>query len=349
MSILIAVLIFSMLILFHEFGHFLFAKLNHIIVVEFSLGMGPRLFSFEKGGTRYSLKILPFGGSCMMLGEDMDDFREGTFAAASLPARISVVAAGPCFNFLMAFVCSCFIIANVGYDAPVLLQVTEGFPASQAGMEAGDVITSINGKRIFLYREVSDYISFHQDDLAKGKPLKISWLHEGEKRSASLTAQDTGGGRYVIGVSGSPAYRLKASPLAVLGYGAVEVRYWISTVFSGLRWMVSGKVSLDDVSGPVGVVEVIGETYEESRSDGAYYVWLNMLNIVVLLSANLGVMNLLPLPALDGGRLAFLLLEAVRRKRIDPAIEGRINLVGISLLMLLMVIIMFNDIRKIVI
>ena len=153
MSIVIALLVFSVIILFHEFGHFLLAKLNKITVVEFSLGMGPRLLSFEAGGTRYSWKLLPFGGSCMMLGEDGEEEEEGSFGSKSVWARMSVIAAGPIFNFLLAFIMALFIVGNLGYDVPVLLNVTEGMPAADAGLQAGDRIVKMNGKRIHLYRE----------------------------------------------------------------------------------------------------------------------------------------------------------------------------------------------------
>ena len=144
MSIVIALLVFSVIILFHEFGHFLLAKLNKITVVEFSLGMGPRLLSFEAGGTRYSWKLLPFGGSCMMLGEDGEEEEEGSFGSKSVWARMSVIAAGPIFNFLLAFIMALFIVGNLGYDVPVLLNVTEGMPAADAGLQAGDRIVKMN-------------------------------------------------------------------------------------------------------------------------------------------------------------------------------------------------------------
>lgn len=150
MSLIIAMLMLGIIIMIHEFGHFLFAKLNGIGVIEFSLGMGPRLFSFEKGGTRYSFKILPFGGSCMMLGEDEGITDESAFNNKSVWARISVVAAGPVFNFILAFGLSMVLIGITGYDTTRLAGVVDGYPAQAAGMEAGDVIKSINGKRSIL-------------------------------------------------------------------------------------------------------------------------------------------------------------------------------------------------------
>lgn len=351
MSIVVALLIFSVIVIIHELGHFTLAKLNGVTVTEFSLGMGPRLLSMEKGGTRYSLKLLPFGGSCMMLGEDGEEVegpQEGTFANKSVWARISVIAAGPIFNFILAFVLSIFIVGSIGYDSPVLLSVTEGGPAEEAGLQAGDEIVSIGGKRIRLYREVSNYSLFHQKEMAKGEPIEVVYERDGETYTAHITPVNDGTGRYIFGYGGDTNYRTKASPLQVLEYSAYEVKYWIDSTFSSLKMLVQGGVTLDDMTGPVGVVEMIGETYEASRSDGAFYVWLNMVNMAILLTANLGVMNLLPIPALDGGRLVFLILEAVRRKQIDPETEAKIHFAGLMALMVLMVVIMFNDVKKII-
>ena len=346
MKIILALLIFSVIIIVHELGHFLLAKFNGITVTEFSLGMGPRLLSTVKGETRYSLKLLPFGGSCMMLGEDMDEMGEGSFAGKSVWARISVIAAGPFFNFILAYILSVFIIGSIGYDQPVVLQVTEGYAAQAAGIQAGDIIKAINGKKIHLYREILDYSMFHQEDFRTKTPVEVKYLHDGELRTVELVPEDNGYGRYILGIAGNSNYRTKGGSLDVLKYSAYEVKYWIDLTFSSLKMLFRGKVTLNDVSGPVGVVDMIGDTYEESKSDGIFYIWLNMLNMAILLTANLGVMNLLPIPALDGGRLVFLIVEAVRRKRIDPETEGKIHFAGLMLLMLLMVVVMFHDVRK---
>ena len=281
----------------------------------------------------------------MMLGEEEGDRGEGSFGSKNVWQRISVIAAGPVFNFIMAFVCSLFIIGAAGYDAPVVLSVSEGYPAQEAGIEAGDTIVSINGKKTYLYRQVSDYVTFHQDRLKEG-PITVVYEHEGERKTVSIQAEDTGEGRYIMGISGSSSYRTRANVWSTIKYSAIEVGYWIETTWMSLGMMLHGGVSLQDVSGPVGVVSAIGETYQESRADGWFYVWLNMLNMAILLSANLGVMNLLPFPALDGGRLVFLILEAIRGKRLDPELEGKIHLAGLAALMGLMVIILFSDINK---
>lgn len=342
MSIVIALLVFSVIILFHEFGHFLLAKLNKITVVEFSLGMGPRLLSFEAGGTRYSWKLLPFGGSCMMLGEDGEEEEEGSFGSKSVWARMSVIAAGPIFNFLLAFIMALFIVGNLGYDVPVLLNVTEGMPAANAGLQAGDRIVKMNGKRIHLYREVQNYSMFHQ-----GETVIFQYERDGELHEATVTPELTNGS-YKYGIGGNINYRQKTNVLETLEYSAYEVYYWIDTTVSSLGLLFEGGVQLDDMSGPVGVVDAIGTTYQESRDEGAFYVWMNLLNIAILLSANLGVMNLLPIPALDGGRLIFLIVEAIRRRRVEPELEAKIHFAGLMLLMLLMVVVMFNDVKKLI-
>ncbi len=345
LGIIIAIIIFSLIIIIHECGHFILAKLNGVKVLEFSLGMGPRLISRQKtpDSTRYSLKIFPFGGSCLMLGEeDADELTEGSFQTKSIGARVSVIAAGPVFNFLLAFFLSLFIVGSIGYDPAVILGVSEGYPAEEAGLREGDQVIKMNNKRIRLYRELSNYSYFHS-----GQTVEFTFLRDGEKYTTTVVPMLTEDG-YKYGISGSTNYRVRTNFIETIGYSAYEVYYWIDTTIQSLGMLVRGGVGLDDMSGPVGVVSAISETYQDSLADGGFYVWLNMLNIAILLTANLGVMNLLPIPALDGGHLLFLLIEGVRGKKIDPEIEGRINFAGFMLLMVLMVVVMVNDVMKIV-
>ena len=335
MKIILALLIFSLIVLFHEFGHFLLAKRGGIGVTEFSLGMGPRLFSKQIGETRYSVKLLPFGGSCMMVGEDGESNEENSFGSKSVWTRISVVAAGPIFNFILAFFLSLFIVGSIGYDAPDIVAVMDGYPAAEAGMQR-------NKTHIHVYREVSLYVQMHQ-----GETVTVTYERNGQRHAVTLEPKMSEYGTYLLGFQGS-GMRTKGNIFQTVYYSAYEVKYWISTTLKSLAMMFHGQVSADDISGPVGIVNTIGETYEASKSDGGFYVWLNMLNISILLSANLGVMNLLPIPALDGGRLVFLFLEVLRRgKRIDPEKEGMVHFVGLMLLMALMLVVMFNDFRNI--
>lgn len=301
---------FSIIILFHELGHFLLAKKNGIRVNEFCLGLGPTLFGVTKGETKYSVKLFPFGGACMMEGEDGESEDQKAFGQKSVWARISVVAAGPVFNFIMAFVFAVILLSCIGIDRPVVSETIEGYSAQAAGMQKGDVIVKINQKKIHFYREVSMYTFFYP-----GETLEVTYQRNGEEKTAVIEPKlDEKSGRYMIGIK-AQAQRERGGLLTNLKYGAHEVGYWIWTSLQSLKMLVTGKVSLNELSGPVGIVKTIGDTYDASKQDGIFYIFLSMLNFSILLSANLGVMNLLPLPALDGGRLIFLILEAVRKDR----------------------------------
>lgn len=343
MKIIIAILMFSFIILFHELGHFLLAKKNKIRVNEFCLGLGPTLFGFTKGETKYSIKLLPFGGACMMEGEDDESDAEGSFGSKSVWARISVVAAGPIFNFILAFVFALIVIGVAGFDRPVIQGVREGFPAEEQGLAEGDVITRLNGKNIHFYREVSVYTFFHADEA-----IDVTYERDGEEYTCTIEPKyDEESGRYMFGIYGTYA-RTRGNVLETLQYSFYEIKYWIGTTFDSLRMLVTGQVGFNELSGPVGIVKDIGDNYDASKEAGILSVVLTMLNYSIMLSANLGVMNLLPIPALDGGRLVFLIVEAVRRKKIPPEKEGMVHFIGLVLLLLLMVAVMFNDIRKLV-
>ena len=345
MKFIIALLIFSIIILFHELGHFLLAKANGIRVNEFSLGLGPTLFGIQKGETKYSLKLLPFGGACMMEGEDEESPDDKAFNHKSVWARMSVVAAGPVFNFIMAFVFSFILICCTGYDLPVLSDVSEGFAAEEAGLKAGDVIVKMGNKNIHFYRDISAYSMYHA-----GENVEVTYERDGERFTTELAPKYDGESqRYLYGFVGIPVREKHSGNILTLAkYSVHEVGYWIYTTLGSLKMLITGGYSVNDMSGPVGIVNAIGDSYEQSVSYGYFYTFLQMLYISILLSANLGVMNLLPIPALDGGRLVFLIVEAVRGKRVDPEKEGMVHFVGIMLLFALMIFVMFNDIRKLV-
>lgn len=341
MGIIFAILIFSFIVFFHELGHFTLAKLNGIDVQEFAIGMGPTLFSKEYKGTVYAVHLFPIGGFCAMGEDDEETESPGNFNKKSVWARISVIAAGPIFNFIMAFVLAVILTAMVGYDKPVISSVEEGYSAAEAGIQEGDTIVRMGGKKINIFREITYYNQFHQ-----GETVKVTYLHDGEKHTATLVPKmDDELGYYRIGISGGG--NTKANAWTSVQYGVYEVKFWVCTTFESLKQLVTGNVGVKQLSGPVGIVNMVDTTYNESKSYGVFIVIAQFLNIGILLSANLGVMNLLPLPALDGGRLVFLLIEAIRRKRIPPEKEGYVHLAGMALLMILMVVVMYNDIARI--
>ena len=345
MNSVLAVLILGGIILFHELGHFIFAKLSGIEVTEFSLGMGPRLLSLKKGETRYSLKLLPFGGSCAMLGEDEDAEGDRAFNNKPVFNRIAVVAGGPLFNFLLAFLLSLVIVGCAGgFYEPVVVGVEKGYPAEQVGILPGDVITKVNHRSVHSYRDLTPYLTAHPH-----QDVTITWKHtdengKTEKRSAKITpVYIDRTGQSMIGVRFDATLQKITNPAQLVVQSVYEVEHWIGYVFDS---MFVGKVTADDISGPVGIVTTIDHTVEQAASAGKTVVAVVLMNFAVLLSANLGVMNLLPLPALDGGRLVFLIIEAIRRKPIDREKEGTIHAVGMIVLLVLMVFILFNDVRK---
>lgn len=341
MGIILALLLFSFIVFFHEFGHFLLAKLNGIDVNEFAIGMGPAIFAKEYKGTKYAVRIFPIGGYCAMGEDDEATDSPGNFNNKSVWARISVIAAGAVFNFILAFIMSAIIVGMTGYDSPVVGEVEAGFPAAEAGMLPGDKIIRMDDEKIHIFREITMYNQFHQ-----GQETEITWLRDGEKYTVKVTPmldEELGYERFGFTSSG---YQ-KPTGLKMIQYGAYEVGFWIETTLDSLKMLVTGQVGADQLSGPVGIVDVVGDTYEQTKSYGFLTVLANMLSLAILLSANLGVMNLLPLPALDGGRLVFLFVEAIRGKRVPPEKEGYVHALGMILLLALMVFVLYNDIVRI--
>lgn len=427
MNIVVAVLILGLIIIIHELGHFLLAKKNGIVVTEFSVGMGPRLASFVKNGTRYSLKILPIGGSCMMLGEDEADTGEGSFNSKGVGARFSVIFAGAFFNFILAFVLALIVLGSRGVDLPKVSRVAENSTAREAGLREGDWIREINGTTIHLDREIYAYFYFHP---LTGEPMEVTFEREGEKQTVTITPQEISSyllgctftsidepaelvgiepgypleaaglqvGDQVVAINGTPietgsdlaeylkqnplngdtitlSYRRegvdtivditpklytgydmgwdidmlseKVSVLNVIKYSFYELKYNIVNTIKSLMYLITGKVSVKEVSGPVGIVNFVGDVVSETKDYGIGVTLLSLADFCILLSANLGVMNLLPIPALDGGRLVFILIEAVRGKPIAKEKEAMVHTVGMALLMLFMIFVFFNDIRNI--
>lgn len=351
MTIVLFIVIFGAVVIAHEFGHFLLAKANGIHVVEFAVGMGPNLISVKKGDTKYSLKLFPIGGACMFEGEDGltekdEEPGEGSFLKASVWGRISTVVAGPFFNFILAFIIAFIMVNMTGVIAirdPIATQVTEGGGAEAAGLQDGDKIISIGGERIRLYQEISLYMQATY----RGGDLEVIYERDGVRGATILTPQyDQSLGVYLLGVANAEFVEPKG--METLKYAWYEMRYSVKATYKSLGMLFRGRVTRQDVKGPVGIaVDVVGETYKTAKDYGWQSVLLSMLNITLMLSVNLGILNLLPVPALDGGRLVFLLVEVIRGKPVPPEKEGMVHFVGLMFFMILMVFIFFNDISNV--
>lgn len=346
-TLILFVLIFGVVVVSHEFGHFLLAKANGIHVVEFAVGMGPTIFSFQKKETKYSLKLFPIGGACMFEGEDGLETKEGegsegSFLNASVWGRISTVFAGPLFNFILAFIISIIMVNLIVLRDPVATQVTDGGAAVEAGLQDGDRIVSLNGEKVYLYEEIQLFTLLY-----KSGEVDVVYERDGVKHNTLLTPKyDEASGRYMLGISNSDFVELKG--VDGLKYAWYEMRYCVKMTYKSLAMLVQGQISRKEVAGPVGIaVNLVGKTYEETKDEGFMNVLVNMLNITLMLSVNLGILNLLPIPALDGGRLVFLLVEVIRGKPIPPDKEGMVHFIGLVFFMVLMVFLFFNDLSNI--
>lgn len=346
MSFILFLLIFCVVVISHEFGHFLVAKLNGIHVVEFSVGMGPTLLSFDKGDTKYSLKLLPLGGACMFEGEDGMNMQEegetdGSFTKANVWARIATVFAGPLFNFIIGVIIAMIMVSLIQITLPVI-RVAESGAAVEAGLQDGDRIVALNGEKVYLFDELALF-----NRVNGGKTATVQFERNGELMETQLTPQyDESTGGYLIGVYCDAV--AEETGIARLKYAWYEIRFCMQQTYKSLALLVQGQVKRDEMAGPVGIaVNVVGKTYEATKEYGGLTVFINMLNITLLLTINLGILNLLPIPALDGGRLVFMFIEVIRGKPIPPEKEGMVHFVGLMFFMALMVFVFFNDLRNI--
>ena len=339
LQIILAILAFGMLVIVHEFGHFITAKRGGVQVNEFWIGMGPTLLKKERNGTLYCLKLLPFGGACVMEGEDGESDSAHSFGKASLPRRMLIVAAGALMNFLIGFLIVLAVTRpngpNGGYIVSTLADVD---PASTAAgeLQAGDEILSVDGYRILVRTDFEMALSRGADTT-----YEVTVRRDGEKLTlpavrleAAVEGED---GRKMIGLTfaeqpDSIGMHLSMAARTSVNYARLV---WVSR-----GMLVSGQVGVDQLSGPVGVASVMATT--------ASYSLAAFLQLVAFISINLGVMNLLPLPALDGGRLVFLIIEGIRRKPVPPQYEGYIHAAGLMLLLALMVYVTGQDIVRIV-
>ncbi len=352
MSIIFAIIIFGIIVIIHELGHFAMAKRGDICVEEFAIGMGPKLLSFAKGETLYSIRLFPIGGYCKMLGEEDGSSDPRAFNNKKVSVRLSVIAAGVIMNFILSLLVFTILGGITGFALPKVNRLLSGFPAEQAGIQLGDRILEINGSRINIYDDLSLLLSEN-----KGNEISVSLLRGKERIQKRIVPKQDEKGNFLIGFE--PVHRIglfmkseegyqKANILETLNHGFFKILFWIKVIVQGLIRLVTFNVSVNEMAGPVGIVSVIDSTVKATSADGIFIVILNMANFLGLLSANLGVFNLLPLPGLDGGRLVFLGIEAIRRKPIPAEKEGFIHLVGFVVLIAFAIFITFNDIMRLI-
>ncbi len=334
-TIIASIIIFGLLIFVHELGHFLVARWAKIRVLEFAIGFGKVLFAWEKGETRYSLRLFPLGGSCRMLGEDPEDLpMEGNFQEKPLFKRLGVIAAGSFANFLLAIVLLVLIfflfLGVPKTDSPRVGSVVPQSRAFEAGIEENDLIMEIDGIRMNDWDSVVSTINAH--------PQKQLTFHiQRNKKDLFIPiVPEEADGKGLIGIA--PVYK-KYDFFSSIALGFSYFFFWIKLIFVGLYQMIL-RIIPAEVTGPIGIVSVIGEVMQEGIS--------NLFSLTAIISINLGIINLLPIPALDGSRLLFLLVEGVRGRPIDPQKEGIIHFIGFTFLILLMIFIAFQDITRLI-
>jgi len=338
-----AILVFGVLIFIHEFGHFLVAKLVGVRVEEFSIGMGPSAFSKKKGDTLYSIRILPFGGYVKMTGEagleedsDIPPDDPRRFNNKTVAQRMGVIVAGPLMNLFLAVVIFAIVFTFIGvpFVDTTISEVVENSPADQAGLKAGDTIVAIDGEKV---SEWSEMVFIIQNRV--GEELELTVNRNGEEKIFMITPKmdpETQVG--IIGViQNTPQWR-KMNPVQALVTGFTQTVEIIVLTLVGIAQLITGQLDSGGVAGPVGIIQLIGE----SARVGLVY----LLNLTAIISINLGLLNLFPIPALDGSKLIFLGIEALRGKPIDAKKENFVHLIGFALLMLLMIFITYNDILR---
>ena len=327
MSIIIAILVFNAIVFVHEGGHYIAARLGGIKVVEFALGMGPKIIGRKIGETMYSLRAFPIGGFCLMLGEDEEKNDPGAFNNRPIGIRLASVAAGPIVNLIVAVLIYSLVIAPV--EAPMIGQVTKGMPAEKAGIVAGDVIVDVNDVKITSWQQMKPEIAKHE-----GEQITITVENNGIQRDVQLTPiKNPSTNDVIIGV----AQKVKIGGFSLTS--GIKTTGTISRMMLDfLGQLVVGKANADEVSGPISIIVYMNEAAKTGL--------VSLLYLSAIISLNLGIMNLLPLPALDGGRLLFMFIELIRRKPLPPEKEGMVHFIGLVALMALSIFLMYRDIEK---
>jgi regulator of sigma E protease len=339
MFIVYAILIFALLIFVHELGHLITAKAVGIRVKEFAIGMGPRLVSVERGGTRYSVRPFPIGGFCAMEGEDEESDDPHAFNNRPAPARALVLVAGSGMNILLAVLMLSLLIFAQGAPTTRVDTITSESSAAAAGLKVGDEILAVNGESVSSWAEISAALAEAAEN--ESAPVELRVRHENEQEqtiSADMYKDD--GGAWRVGIT--PAMERGAGQFfrsfAAGGKATVSMA---GMMYDVLGKLFTGKAGINQLTGPVGIVKAVGDTVQYG---GGYVV-----ELAALISLNLGIVNLLPLPALDGGRILFLVIRLFTGRRVSDALEARIHTIGILALFALMGVITIMDVNRLAI
>lgn len=329
-TIISFVFVFGLLVFFHEFGHFALAKLNNIKVHQFALGMGPKLISYKGKETEYSIRIFPIGGYVKMEGEDEASDDERSFSCKTPLQRISVLAAGPIMNIVLAIVLLAIIAFSFGTPVNIIDKITEGSPAELAGLKSGDEIIKINNTDIDSWEDIVDTIGSSKDNI-----LNIKVLRNEETLSFKVTPKlDIETKRYLIGIT--PAMR--KSVIKAVKSSVENVFLVMKQIFEFLFSFIRGEGSTEDVVGPIGMFHYVGEAARISI--------FSLFSLAAVISINLAILNILPFPALDGGRIIFAIIELIKGSPIDPEKEGFVHMIGFVILIILMILVVVKDISR---
>lgn len=341
-TLLLFILILGTIILVHETGHFIFAKLTDVYVYEFSLGMGPKIFSKKGKETEYCIRAIPIGGFVQLAGEEVDDDKKipksRKLYAKKAWQRFLVMFFGAGFNFIFAILLLFLIglFAGATNLDPIVSHVTKGSAAAQAGLQKGDKILKVNGKDVTTIDDVSLYFAIGEE----GAPVKVTVDRGyGETKKLSIKPKkviDKGKEKYRFGIDMDSSKQYGFIPAIKYTYNKTKALFKQMAITVG--YLFTGGIKVNKLSGPVGIYSIVGE---QSKTGLA-----NILYLVAFLSINVGFINLLPLPAFDGGHILFIVIEKIKGSPVDTRTENMIHTVGLFLLMLLMVYITFNDVLK---
>ncbi len=339
MSIVLALIIIAILILVHELGHFVAARRVGIPVHEFSLGFGYKLLSTKKGETEYSLRLIPLGGFVRMAGEEPGDTDNPDGFNKRTPwEKMQVSFAGPFMNFVLAALIFIYIFAVIGVPQAIVGDVIKDKPAYHAGLKSGDKILAVNDQKVSSWNQFVETIQKNP----AGKELQLTISRNQNSQVLSMTpVRNESNGQTIIGVYPSSKVTFERQGIVTaVKLGFTQTYQMTVLMISGLGMLFTGAVTSADLAGPVGITNMVGEA---ARSGV-----VNLLSFSAFLSINLGILNLLPIPALDGSRIVFAIVEAVRRKPMNPEREGFVHWVGFLFLMSLILFVTYNDIVKLI-